>query len=163
MAKRIPGSREEDSWFSEDQLEGLERADEADDLRSPIPTQMVSNGEYLPNPQTAKQKEVEARIKDYAATVSKKLGVSRRKFLASSGGIAASFLAMNEAYGIEYFKVSKDELTEPGARALNGPPDDLFVLDDQLHTVRSSLATSGQTLRAIAAGIVPNLSGGVPD
>jgi predicted TIM-barrel fold metal-dependent hydrolase len=163
MAKRIPGSREEDSWFSEDQLEGLERADEADDLRSPIPTQMVSNGEYLPNPQTDKQKEVEARIKEYAATVSKKLGVSRRKFLASSGGLAASFLAMNEAHGIEYFKVSKEELFEPAARGVNGPPDDVFVFDDQLHTVRSSREQSGQGLRAIAAGIDPNLSGGALD
>jgi hypothetical protein len=68
---------------------------------------MVSNGEYLPNPQTAKQKEVEARIKEYAAIASKRLGVSRRKFLASSGGIAASFLAMNKAHGAEYFKVSE--------------------------------------------------------
>ena len=116
MPKRVPGSREEDSWFSEDQLEGLERADEADELRTPIPTQMVSNGEYLPNPQTPKQKEVEARILAYADSAAKKLGVSRRKFLASSGGIAASFLAMNEAHGIEYFKVSKDELFEPRAR-----------------------------------------------
>src|SRR4051812_3369197 len=163
MPRRTPGSREEDSWFSEGQLAGLERADEADDLRSPIPTQMVSNGEYLPNPQTDKQKEVEGRIKDYADSVGKKLGVSRRKFLASSGGVAASFLAMNEAYGVEYFKVSKEELFEPGAQAKNGPPTDLFVFDDQLHTVRSSLASSGQALRAIAAGISPNLSGGLPD
>ncbi len=163
MPKKIPGSREEDSWFSEDQLEGLERADEADDLRSPVPTQMVSNGEYLPNPQTAKQKEVEARIKEYAATVSKKLGVSRRQFLASSGGIAASFLAMNEAHGAEFFKVSKEEMFEKEAHAKNAPPADLFVLDDQLHTVRSSLLQSGQGLRAIAGGIVPNLSGGLPN
>jgi hypothetical protein len=163
MPKRIPGSREEDSWFSEEQLDGLERADEADELRSPIPTQMVSNGEYLPNPQTAKQKEVEARIKEYAAIASKRLGVSRRNFLASSGGIAASFLAMNKAHGAEYFKVSEEEMFESEAHAKNAPPADLFVLDDQLHTVRSSLRTSGQGLRAIAGGIVPNLSGGLPD
>jgi hypothetical protein len=120
-------------------------------------------GEYLPNPQTAKQKEVEARIKNYADHAAKKLGVSRRKFLASSGGIAASFIAMNEAHGAEFFKVSKDELFEPAAATGNAPPADLFVFDDQLHTVRSRLATSGQALRAISAGIVPNLSGGVPD
>src|SRR5438128_10600062 len=95
--KKVPGSREEDSWFTEDQLEGLELADENDDLRSPIPTQVVSNGEYVPGPQTLKQKEVEHRIKDLAAHAAKQLGVSRRKFLASSGGIAASFIAMNEA------------------------------------------------------------------
>src|SRR5712692_11379434 len=152
MPKRIPGSREEDSWFSEEQLEGLVPADEADDLRSPIPTQMVSNGEYLPNPQTEKQKEVEYRIKELAASVSKKLGISRRKFLGSSGGIAASFIAMNEAYGAEFFKVSKEEMFEAGAHAKNAPPRDLFVLDDQLHTIRSSRTGPGNTLRDIAEG-----------
>ncbi len=152
MPKKIPGSREEDSWFSEEQLEGLERADEADDLKGPIPTQMVSNGEYLPNPQTEKQKEVEYRIKELAASVSKKLGISRRKFLGSSGGIAASFIAMNEAYGAEFFKVSKEEMFEAGAHAKNAPPRDLFVLDDQLHTIRSSRTGPGNTLRDIAEG-----------
>ena len=152
MAKKIPGSREEDSWFDEDQLDGLVRADEADDLRGPIPTQMVSNGEYLPNPQTEKQKEVEFRIKELADRASKKLGVSRRKFLGSSGGIAASFIAMNEAHGAEFFKVSKDEMFEPDAHAQNAPPRDLFVFDDQLHTIRSSRIGPGNTLRDIAEG-----------
>jgi len=164
MPKRIPGSREEDSWFSEEQLEGLEAADEADDLHSPIPTQMVSNGEYLPNPQTEKQKEVEYRIKEYADRVSKKLGVSRRKFLASSGGIAASFVAMNEAHGAEFFKVSKDEMFEPAAHAKNAPPADLFVLDDQLHTIRSSRTGPGNALRDIAEGNVNSFNPGLlPD
>jgi uncharacterized protein len=156
--KKIPGSREEDSWFTEDQLEGLELADEHDDLRSPIPTQVVSNGEYVPGPQTLKQKEVEHRIKELAAHAAKKLGVSRRKFLASSGGIAASFIAMNEAYGAEFFKVSKDEVFEPQAHAKNAPPSDLFVLDDQLHTIRSSQKGPGNTLRSIAEGIPSSLN-----
>ena len=76
-------------------------------------------------------KEVEARIKAYADMASRRLGVSRRTFLASSGGIAASFLAMNEAHGADYFKVGKDELFEPEAHARNAPPRDLFVLDEQ--------------------------------
>src|SRR5262245_60545852 len=84
MAKqKVPGSREEDSWFSEEQLENLELADEVeDDLRSPIPTQMVSNGEYLPTPQTPEQKQVERRIRELAGVASRKLGMSRRQFLA---------------------------------------------------------------------------------
>lgn len=36
-----PETREEDSWFSEAQLERLAPADHADGVRSPIPTQMV--------------------------------------------------------------------------------------------------------------------------
>ena len=60
MADKKPEFREDDSWFSEEQLAQLTPADEADDLHAPVPTQMVSNGEYMPFPQTAKQKEVEA-------------------------------------------------------------------------------------------------------
>ena len=59
MPKRLPGSREEDSWLSERQLSGLARADEADALGSPVPTQVVSNGEYFPLPQTLQQRQVE--------------------------------------------------------------------------------------------------------
>ena len=40
-------------------------ADEAA-FRSPVPTQIVSNGEYNPLPQTAKQKQVESLIKETA-------------------------------------------------------------------------------------------------
>jgi uncharacterized protein len=149
--KKIPGSREEDSWFSEEQLEQLESAED-NQLRSPVPTQMVSNGEYMPNPQTDAQRRVEARIQELAGEVSKKLGVSRRQFLSGSGAVAASFLAMNEAHGAEFFKVSREELFEPKAREGIGPPDDLFVLDDQLHTIRSSRTGPGNTLRDIAEG-----------
>jgi len=150
--KKVPGTREEESWFSEEQLDLLTPAEADDDLRSPIPTQMVSNGEYLPNPQTPDQKRVEARIRELADGAAKKLGVSRRKFLASSGGMAAAFVAMNEAHGAEYFKVSKDELFEPEAHSNNAPPSNLFVLDDQLHTIRSSRVGPGNALRDIAQG-----------
>src|SRR5258708_19308642 len=83
---------------------------------------MVSNGEYLPNPQTEKQKQVEARIKELADSASKRLGVSRRQFLSGSGGIAAAFVAMNEAHGADFFKVSEEEMFEPEAHPRNAPP-----------------------------------------
>ena len=130
--------READVWLSDEQLAKLTRADEADDLHSPIPTQMVSNGEHMPVPQTEQQKRVEVRIKELADSVGKKLGISRRKFLATTGGMAAGFLAMNEVYG-RFFDVDQDELFEPEAFAKHGAPSDLFVFDDQLHMVRSSM------------------------
>ena len=135
----IRGDREADVWLSDEQLAKLTRADEADLFHSPIPTQMVSNGEHMPIPQTDEQKRVEARIKEIADQASRKLGVSRRRFLAGTGGMAAGFLAMNEVYG-QFFKVDHDELFEKEAHARNGPPADLFVLDDQMHMVRSSMA-----------------------
>ena len=155
MPTRVPGSREEASWLSDEELAKCARADdvEPEDFRSPIPTRNVSNGEYLPKPQTKQQKQVEERIKELADTSSKKLGISRRKFLASSGGMAAALLAMNEVYG-KFFNVDPIELVEPAAAAKNGLPADLFVVDDQLHFVRGNLSITrgAPVLRAIAQG-----------
>ena len=68
-------------------------------FRSPVPTQIVSNGEFNPLPQTPQQRRVDARIKDLADTTARRLGLDRRRFLASSCGMAAAFVAMNEVFG----------------------------------------------------------------
>ena len=148
-SERLPGSREEDAWLSDEQLERCAPA-EAEPFQAPVPTRMVSNGEYMPHPQTGKQKHVEMRVKEIADSAAKKLGITRRQFLQGTGGMAASFLAMNEVYGAN-FNVSQTELFEPAAREENGPPRDLFVFDDQTHIVRSSRNTP-QGLRALAQG-----------
>src|SRR6202171_4316917 len=124
------------TWMSSEELAQCSRAYDVDseDFCSPIPTQNVSNGEYLPKPQSEKQKQVEARIKELADAASKKLGVSRREFLASSGGMAASLMAMNDVYG-KFFNVDKEEMFDENAGDGNRPPKDLFVVDDQLHFV----------------------------
>lgn len=156
MTKKVPGSRDEESWFSEEQLEDLELADEVrDDLKSPVPTQMVSNGEYLPTPQTPEQKRVERRIRELAGVASRRLGISRRDFLAGSGGMAVAFIAMNEAHAGEFFTVSSDEVWGSGR---NQPPRNLFVIDDQLHTIRSSTHFDNLSLRAIAQGVHSGLN-----
>lgn len=138
--------------LSEEQIAKCARADEAEGpFRSPVPTRQVSNGEYMPILQTEEQQQVEARIQELADSASKKLGVSRRKFLASTGGMAAAFLAMNEIFG-RFFNVSPVEMFEPEAYAATRVPRNLFVFDDQLHIVRGSRPTTGRTLRAIAQG-----------
>jgi hypothetical protein len=112
---------------------------------------MVSNGEYMPHPQTDQQKHVEFRIKELADSAAKKLGISRRQFLAGTGGMAAAFLAMNEVFGKRFFNVSPVDMFESAAYAETGPPQDLFVFDDQTHIVRTS-TNSPQSLRALAQG-----------
>src|SRR3989304_10464849 len=68
--------------LSEEQIAKCARADEAEGpFRSPVPTRQVSNGEYMPILQTEEQQRVEARIQELADSSSKKLGISRRKFL----------------------------------------------------------------------------------
>src|SRR5216683_896829 len=151
--KETGGTWEPDhTLLSDEQLAKCTRAYDAEDADcpSPIPTRVVSNGEYMPPPQSKTQKRVEARIKELADTAARKLGISRRHFLASGGGLSASLIAMNEVHG-NFFKVDNEEMFEAGARAANAPPKDLFVVDDQLHFVRGS-QLGPTVLRAIAQG-----------
>jgi len=150
-SERVPGSREEDAWLSDEQLAKCAPA-ETEPFQSPVPTRMVSSGEYMPYPQTYKQQRAEARIKELAASASKTLGISRRQFLAGSGGMAAAFLAMNEAFGQQFFKVGLDEMFDSDAHARNAPPENLFVFEGQSHMFRQSRPSPGGALRAIAQG-----------
>src|SRR3989442_13201489 len=100
---------EDHTWLDDDQQAKCARAHEAGGFQSPIPTQMISNGEYMPAPQSKQQKHVEERIKELSETASKTLGMDRRRFLASTGGMAAAFLAMNEGFG-HFFDVDPIEM-----------------------------------------------------
>ncbi|HEX6095074.1 MAG TPA: amidohydrolase family protein [Thermoanaerobaculia bacterium] len=104
------------------------------DLYLPIPTQVVSNEEFVPIPQTREQQQVEARLNAIADDASRKLGISRRSFLASSGGMAAAFLAMNAVFGCRSFDVDPAEVLEPGATAEKWPKKE-FIFDVQTHHV----------------------------
>jgi hypothetical protein len=141
---------EDHGLLDAEQVAKCSRADVAEQFRSPIPTRMISNGEYMPVPQTGKQKRVEARIQELSTEASEKLGIDRRQFLRGSGGMAAAMLAMNEVFG-RFFNVSLIELFEPAAYGAVSAPSDLFVFDDQLHFVRGS-QPSPAGLRAIAQG-----------
>src|SRR5262245_31064603 len=124
---------EEDHGLLDDEQVGqCDRADVGETLGSPVPTRMISNGEYMPAGQTRQQKQVEARLTELADAASRKLGISRRQFLAGSGGMAAALLAMNDVYG-EFFSVSAADMYEGASFVQSAPPKDLFVFDDQLH------------------------------
>src|SRR5256885_2068844 len=67
--------------------------------------------------------------------------------------ISAALLAMNEVFG-RFFDVRPIDMFESEAFAASGPPQNLFVLDDQTHMVRFT-QTQGRSLRAIAQGPGP--------
>ena len=67
-----------------------------------MPTQLVSNEELIPRRQTKDQKQVEHLILEMSAEKSRKLGMDRRKFMATSMGLATCFLAQNKVYGQAY-------------------------------------------------------------
>ena len=94
-------------YLSDEELSRLEPA-ESTLFPSPIPVQCVSSDEFMPSPQTPKQKEYESRVKEIGSRLSKHLGQSRRNFFKSSSGMAAAFLAMNQTYG-PVFGVSEAE------------------------------------------------------
>src|SRR3954451_9359361 len=94
-------------FLTKRELAQTEAADTAA-FRSPVPTQMVSNGEFNPMPQTREQRQVEKRIKHLADATAQKLGVDRRQFLRTSCGMATAFLAMNDVFG-PVFEVSAAE------------------------------------------------------
>jgi predicted TIM-barrel fold metal-dependent hydrolase len=99
----------------------------------PLPTRLVSNEEFPPLPQTPAQRHVEERILADAGRLAPRLGLSRRDFLRTSGGMATSLLAMNAVFG-RFFDVLPVEAAEPAAfQARSGDP--LFILDVQLHYV----------------------------
>ena len=99
---------------------------------SPMPTQVVSNEEFTPRPQTPQQKQVEHLIGEMAEQKSKKLGVDRRTFMASAMGMATCFLAQNKVFG-KVWDVDEVETLELAAIEEKFPKGEYFVLDVQAH------------------------------
>ena len=99
-------------FLTDEQLRDLQPAETAS-FPSPVPTQIVSSDEYMPVPQTAKQREVEARLKELSDRLARRQGLSRRRFFQTASGMAASFLVMNQVFG-RLFEVSEAEAATPG-------------------------------------------------
>src|SRR5215470_12944005 len=99
---------------------------------SPMPTQLVSNEEYIPRPQSEPQKMVEHHITEMSEVRAKKLGMDRRAFMATSMGLATCFLASNKVFG-NNFEVEDAESWEPEASAEKWPKGEYFIMDVQAH------------------------------
>ena len=134
-------------------------------FRSPIPTQVVSNGEYNPLPQTAEQRRMEGLIKSLADEQAARLKMDRRRFLASSAGLATAFLAMNKVFG-PVFAVSEAEAKDPEiaaerAKGLSGQ----FIFDVQTHFVHDGFDKEGMLGGAkwvVDVGANPDMLKGMP-
>jgi len=128
--------------LSDDELHAL-RPSETAAFPGPIPTQIVSSDEFVPPPQTERQRRVEARIKAMGDTLGRQHGMSRRQFLATASGMAAAFVAMNEVYG-QLYDVSRAEAADreqatERAQALKGQ----FIMDCHTHFLRDDTRLVG--------------------
>jgi len=122
-------------WLSQQEIESVAPAETAA-FRSPVPTQIVSNGEYNPLPQTESQRRVEGLIKSLGQHYAKRHGLTRRAFLQSASGMAAAFLAMNRVFGpvwqVSEAEAADRDMADDRARRLAGQ----LILDAQTHFVR---------------------------
>ena len=128
-------------WLSKEQLKQLSSAENSL-AASPVPTQMISNGEFTPLPQTDQQQQVEARISEISNYTGDKLNMDRRSFLKTSSGMAAAFLAMNDVFGplfsVAHAEVENLEMADQRAAQLAGQ----FIFDNQLHFVRDDYSNA---------------------
>ena len=85
-------------FLTDDELDALIPAEMLPHT-TPIPTQIVSSDEYIPAPQSEKQKQVEARLLDMGDELGKPQGLDRREFFQTAAGMAAAFVAMNDTFG----------------------------------------------------------------
>jgi predicted TIM-barrel fold metal-dependent hydrolase len=131
-----------DVWLSDEDLAKTAPA-ETRPLALPIPTQVVSNGEYMPWPQTPAQRRVEHEIVTLADACSRRLRMDRRRFLRTASGLAASFIAMNRVFG-PFFAVTPAEAADPtAARERAAGLARQLVFDVQTHFVRDDFAWNG--------------------
>jgi predicted TIM-barrel fold metal-dependent hydrolase len=129
-------------WLSDEEAQRVRGAEKAFS-DSPIPTQIVSNGEYNPLPQTEDQRKVEALIQEYAVKYGKPQGMDRRTFLRSASGMAAAFLAMNQVFGPVWDVTEAEAQDNDAASDRAKKLSKQFIFDDQTHFVRDDFDKEG--------------------
>ena len=110
---------------------------------SPIPVQSVSSDEFMPGPQTARQREFELRVKAIGTEMARHQGISRRAFFKTASGMAAAFVAMNDTFGPLYMvsraEAQTPEMANARAAALKGQ----FIMDMHTHFLRDDTRLEG--------------------
>ena len=137
--------------LSDRELAGLLPA-ETHAFAGPIPTQSVSSDEFLPAPQTQRQRQVEARIRAMGDALAKKHGMTRRRFLTTASGMAAAFLAMNEVYGPLYGVSRAEAADKDTADARAKALKDQFIMDCHTHFLRDDTRIMGFVRQRQAVG-----------
>jgi len=134
--------------------------DDAVGRNLPIPTQVVSNEEYYPLPQTPEQRAVEHRLMEMAGRNAKTLGMHRRQFLRTACGMATAFVVLNQVFG-RFFRVDAAEMLDPAALAEKR--GEYFIFDIQTHHVAAGRHLPGfLQFRRIARAWNPELAKSEP-
>ncbi|HYE36681.1 amidohydrolase family protein [Methylocaldum sp.] len=107
--------------------------------RLPIKLDTATNGEYLPMPLSEPVHMAKRLAHDQVSEVARRLGITRRAFLKSVSGAAATLLAMNRAFAASgrtggRYEIAPEAVYEPelAEAALGGKE---FIFDIQGHHV----------------------------
>jgi hypothetical protein len=103
---------------------------------TPVPTRVVSSDEFYPDPQNARQHEVEARLLTMADEIGRRHGMDRRRFFQTAAGMAAAFVAMNEVYGPLFAATAAEATTPDLAQARADGLKNQFIMDMHTHFLR---------------------------
>ncbi len=136
--------------LSERELAELEPAEMAA-FHSPVPTQIVSNGEFVPLPQTSQQRKVEARIKELADAAASRLGMDRRQFLRRAIEYVETHLAepLRSYHLAKIAGLSKAHFVRTFKTA-TGVTSHRFVMNRRLNRAVELLSASDESLSHIA-------------
>ncbi|NND45436.1 MAG: amidohydrolase family protein [Xanthomonadales bacterium] len=122
----------------------MNRSSQKPDIRLPIKLDSTSNGEYYPIPLSRMEHAARRLAMDNALQAARRTGQSRRKFLQSSCGAAATLLAFNEAHAWAgrtggQFDIPAEAAFDPemAAERLEGRE---FIFDVQGHYLPPNLA-----------------------
>jgi predicted TIM-barrel fold metal-dependent hydrolase len=119
---------------------------------TPIPTHTVSSDEYLPPPQSAKQRELESRLLAMGDEQARRHGMSRRRFFQTAAGMAAAYVAMNDTFG-PMFDASRAEAQTPDmANQRSAALKDQLILDFHTHFLRDDTRLTGFVAMRNAVG-----------
>ena len=109
--------------------------------RLPIKLDSTSNGEFAPVPLWPANLAANRLAHEFASSFSKKINLTRRRFLVSSCGAASTLLAFNAANAAAgrtggAFEISREAaLDDRLARVQVGPAKDEFIFDVQGHFI----------------------------
>ncbi|MEX1007814.1 MAG: amidohydrolase family protein [Acidimicrobiia bacterium] len=121
------------------------------DDQLPVELGPVSNGEYVPPPQSPALREAERRARDLIDRQSRRRGMSRRDFLRTSMATAAVFIVLDACTSEEHqartgrkpggtLALPEETAVDPDA-ARNALGGDEFVFDLQTHFLEYDLST----------------------
>ncbi len=146
-----------------------------DRIQLPLVPGPVSNGEFLPARASAGDVQLAEAVLTRAATAADRLGIDRRRFLQTTGGMAALLAAVNVAACSG--PARRLAVPRPGGSYNVPPPEDLpacehalssrgeFIVDVHTHHVMPSLpwrTTAPDTLRLVLDMLPPDCTASNP-